>query len=166
MSKYFSICIFITLFSCSIKEQKMFTKLSASRTGIKFKNIIKDSETLNVLNYAYWYNGGGVAVGIRVGVGVGAGVGGTGVDVGAGVGDGMRVGVIVGAGVFVGGASAAVAVGALPPPSHAAINNANKPMRGQTASALIGDIVGPPFQLAAINLGRCDAGDSHPPAVT
>lgn len=63
MSKYFSICIFITLFSCSIKEQKMFTKLSATRTGIKFKNIIKDSEELNVLNYAYWYNGGGVAVG-------------------------------------------------------------------------------------------------------
>ena len=41
----------------------MFTLLSAGRTGIKFKNIIKDSETLNVLNYAYWYNGGGVSVG-------------------------------------------------------------------------------------------------------
>ncbi|MCK5279036.1 MAG: VCBS repeat-containing protein, partial [Cyclobacteriaceae bacterium] len=41
----------------------MFTKLPAEKTRIKFKNIIKDSETLNVLNNAYWYNGGRVATG-------------------------------------------------------------------------------------------------------
>ncbi len=63
MTRLFSIYIFITLFSCELKDQKIFTELSAGRTGIKFKNIIKDSETFNVLNYAYLYNGGGVAVG-------------------------------------------------------------------------------------------------------
>ncbi len=53
----------VLLLSCGVKEQKMFTPLLHSETGIKFKNIIKDTKALNVLNYAYWYNGGGVAIG-------------------------------------------------------------------------------------------------------
>lgn len=43
--------------------EKLFTELPPSRTGIKFKNIIRESEEFNVLNYAYLYNGGGVAIG-------------------------------------------------------------------------------------------------------
>ncbi len=74
--------------------------------------------------------GGGVGVGITVGVGVGAGVG-----------VGMGVGVAVGARVFVGGTRAAVAVGKLSPPPHAEINNADRPIRGQTKGMPFCDIV-------------------------
>ncbi len=41
----------------------VFTYLPSSHTNIKFKNIIKESENFNVLEYGYLYNGGGVAVG-------------------------------------------------------------------------------------------------------
>ena len=106
---------------------------------------------------------------MRVGAGVGAGVGlgiTVGVGVGAGVGLGIMVGVAVGAGVSVGGNQVAVAVGALSPPPHATINNADRPIRGQTISMSFRDIVVPPLRMAAINLGRCDAGVPQPPAIT
>ncbi len=48
---------------CSCNKEKLFTSLSHRRTGIDFKNIIEDSEQFNVLDYPYFYNGGGVAVG-------------------------------------------------------------------------------------------------------
>jgi len=41
----------------------LFKLLSAKQTGVHFSNDIKESEDLNVLNYEYFYNGGGVAVG-------------------------------------------------------------------------------------------------------
>ncbi|MBK8881555.1 MAG: VCBS repeat-containing protein [Bacteroidales bacterium] len=41
----------------------MFTSLSHTRTGIDFKNWVKESESFNVLDYGYLYNGAGVAVG-------------------------------------------------------------------------------------------------------
>jgi len=49
--------------SCKHDKGKLFTSLSHRRTGIDFRNMIEDSETFNVLDYAYFYNGGGVAVG-------------------------------------------------------------------------------------------------------
>ena len=51
------------VFSCSTQEEKLFTKLEANDTGIKFKNILKETEAFNVLEYGYLYNGGGVSVG-------------------------------------------------------------------------------------------------------
>ena len=56
----FAIFLFIT--SCQ-SEDKLFTSLSRSQTGLNFRNILEESEDLNVLNYTYFYNGGGVAVG-------------------------------------------------------------------------------------------------------
>lgn len=44
-------------------QQPLFKLLSPKETGIKFTNRIEDSESLNVLSYEYFYNGGGVAVG-------------------------------------------------------------------------------------------------------
>ena len=41
----------------------MFESLSASRTGIHFKNVLEETPKSNVLTYEYFYNGGGVAVG-------------------------------------------------------------------------------------------------------
>ena len=40
-----------------------FTLLSSGKTGITFKNTLKETETFNVLKYGYFYNGGGVAIG-------------------------------------------------------------------------------------------------------
>ena len=56
----FFICLFN---SCSRKEPPLFTLVPAETTGIDFKNILKENADANVLNYAYFYNGGGVAIG-------------------------------------------------------------------------------------------------------
>ncbi len=47
----------------SCTHRKQFTLLSHRKTGIVFRNIIKESENFNVLDYSYLYNGAGVAVG-------------------------------------------------------------------------------------------------------
>jgi len=41
----------------------MFTLLTPTKTNIKFKNVLKETEEFNVLEYGYLYNGGGVAIG-------------------------------------------------------------------------------------------------------
>ena len=41
----------------------MFTLLGSGKTGIHFKNILKETEEFNVLSYGYLYNGGGVSIG-------------------------------------------------------------------------------------------------------
>jgi enediyne biosynthesis protein E4 len=40
-----------------------FEQMSAYSTGIDFNNYLEESDDLNVLNYTYFYNGGGVATG-------------------------------------------------------------------------------------------------------
>ncbi len=50
--------------SCKQRANKLFTKLSADKTGINFRNLIKeDNQEFNIVMYPYYYNGGGVAVG-------------------------------------------------------------------------------------------------------
>lgn len=44
-------------------ENKLFTLLKPSATGIDFVNRVEDSEKLNIIKYLYFYNGGGVAIG-------------------------------------------------------------------------------------------------------
>lgn len=51
------------LAGCSGKEGTLFTLLTPQKTGIGFRNTIKENETANVLNYTYFYNGGGVSAG-------------------------------------------------------------------------------------------------------
>lgn len=51
---------FVFLISCN-KSKKKFDKLEASETGVDFVNKIEENDNLNVLNYEYFYNGGGVA---------------------------------------------------------------------------------------------------------
>jgi enediyne biosynthesis protein E4 len=64
MKKILFYLIFIASFSnCSDNKDKLFTQLSESKTGINFRNLLKESDDLNVLNYQYFYNGSGVAVG-------------------------------------------------------------------------------------------------------
>ncbi len=62
--RYFTcIALIALLLSCQQQEQKMFTSLPSSKTGITFKNILRETEEFNVMKYGYFYNGGGVAVG-------------------------------------------------------------------------------------------------------
>jgi hypothetical protein len=44
-------------------SDKTFTVLSSGKSGIDFNNFLEESDELNVLNYTYFYNGGGVAAG-------------------------------------------------------------------------------------------------------
>ena len=56
--------VLVLLFSCSQQaENTLFTALPASKTGIKFKNLVRESEEFNVLTYGPFYHGAGVAVG-------------------------------------------------------------------------------------------------------
>ena len=50
--------------SCK-KENKdlLFKKISADKTKVNFINEVKDTKELNILDYLYFYNGGGVATG-------------------------------------------------------------------------------------------------------
>jgi enediyne biosynthesis protein E4 len=57
-----SIVVCCFLFSCSNKKS-LFTELDQSKTGIHFTNSNIDSDTLSILDYIYYYNGGGVAIG-------------------------------------------------------------------------------------------------------
>lgn len=59
--KYF-ILLFVLFFTFSCKESdSIFKKLDGNDTGIHFVNKIEETENDNVLNYEYFYNGGGVA---------------------------------------------------------------------------------------------------------
>ncbi len=60
-------CVFlllsVVLNSCKSDTGTLFTNLDNEATGIKFQNTFFDDGPLNVANYIYFYNGGGVAVG-------------------------------------------------------------------------------------------------------
>ncbi|CAL2075116.1 enediyne biosynthesis protein E4 [Tenacibaculum sp. 190524A05c] len=45
------------------KSNHLFKKLTADVTGLTFKNEIQDDVNHNIINYIYYYNGGGVSVG-------------------------------------------------------------------------------------------------------
>ena len=53
----------LLIFFSSCKEQKLFIQVNPDHTGIHFQNRIMSSDSLNILHYLYYYNGGGVAVG-------------------------------------------------------------------------------------------------------
>ncbi len=69
--KHFSKLLFLLLFiSCKsdkkeIEEIKpsMFRQITTEDSGIDFQNKLTDTDSLNILDYLYYYNGGGVAVG-------------------------------------------------------------------------------------------------------
>ena len=53
------------LFSCKQKsvEQPLFQLLNANQTHVHFTNTLNDNDAPGILQYLYFYNGGGVAVG-------------------------------------------------------------------------------------------------------
>jgi enediyne biosynthesis protein E4 len=63
MKQFIFVCLTIFwLFSCK-KSQTLFVKTNPTNTGITFANTLQETEKENILNYEYFYNGGGVAVG-------------------------------------------------------------------------------------------------------
>ena len=61
-NSFYSLIILYFLSGCTDSE-RLFTQLSSSQTGVKFQNILQETDEFNVLTYGYLYNGGGVAVG-------------------------------------------------------------------------------------------------------
>ncbi|MEJ7682395.1 MAG: hypothetical protein WKG06_31995 [Segetibacter sp.] len=59
----FFIGLVYTIAGCRQSNNKLFTKVSSSASNINFKNVLVEDEEFNVLQYPYFYNGGGVAVG-------------------------------------------------------------------------------------------------------
>ncbi|MGI9532322.1 VCBS repeat-containing protein [Lutimonas sp.] len=53
----------LVLLSCGRQEGDLFSNPEADITGIDFENTIRETDDLNILDYLYFYNGGGVAVG-------------------------------------------------------------------------------------------------------
>lgn len=65
MFKFIPAFLFLNfvLFSCKDKKATLFENLDHAETGVNFQNTLFDDGPLNVANYIYFYNGGGVAVG-------------------------------------------------------------------------------------------------------
>src|SRR5438874_1744109 len=55
--------IILAFAGCENDTSHLFTSLDEDRTGVNFQNTFYDDGPLNVANYIYFYNGGGVAVG-------------------------------------------------------------------------------------------------------
>ncbi len=55
--------IALLCFFSACSDDKLFKPLSARSTGIAFSNDVEETQSVNILNYLYMYNGGGVAVG-------------------------------------------------------------------------------------------------------
>ena len=51
------------MLGCGDNNSPLFTRLDEKQTNITFQNTLFEGESLNILNYPYFYNGGGVAIG-------------------------------------------------------------------------------------------------------
>ena len=55
--------VLLSICSCKPVESPLFSILTADKTGLDFNNRITENDSLNVLQFEYIYNGGGVGVG-------------------------------------------------------------------------------------------------------
>jgi enediyne biosynthesis protein E4 len=64
MKCIFSFLLVIMFISaCTGSEKKIFKQLNGQETGIDFNNLIAESDSINILDVEYMYNGGGVGMG-------------------------------------------------------------------------------------------------------
>jgi hypothetical protein len=65
MNKFKSILLglVILLLGCNTKGDLLFKNPTSETTGLTFNNLITETNALNILDYLYYYNGGGVALG-------------------------------------------------------------------------------------------------------
>lgn len=57
--KQFYLVILIILIFCSCKKPTLFEQIPSSKSGIKFRNQIVENDSINPIDNAYIYNGGG-----------------------------------------------------------------------------------------------------------
>ena len=62
-SKYILLALWVGLFQTQCSNDYLFNEVSPTQSGISFANQLTDTEELSILDYLYFYNGGGVAVG-------------------------------------------------------------------------------------------------------
>ncbi len=64
MNNFFRLGLASLLFiGCSKKEGQLFEKLSSEESNITFNNQLLESKNISILDYLYYYNGGGVSLG-------------------------------------------------------------------------------------------------------
>ena len=63
MNKKIIIVVFSILFYACNKKELLFKNPTSQETGLVFENKITPTDDLNILDYLYYYNGGGVALG-------------------------------------------------------------------------------------------------------
>ncbi|TRX25365.1 hypothetical protein FNW25_09210 [Flavobacterium franklandianum] len=64
MNNFLRILLVLWLFaSCSKKQDLLFEKLASNKSNITFNNQLLESKKISILDYLYYYNGGGVALG-------------------------------------------------------------------------------------------------------
>lgn len=63
IARIFFILSGIAMICSSCHQDQLFQSLSSSATGITFSNDITETKNLNIVEYLYMYNGGGVAIG-------------------------------------------------------------------------------------------------------
>ncbi|MFD1613586.1 VCBS repeat-containing protein [Gelatiniphilus marinus] len=61
--KLIIILLGLLIVSCNQKKDLLFVNVTPQETGLGFKNTITETNALNILDYIYFYNGGGVAIG-------------------------------------------------------------------------------------------------------
>lgn len=61
--KFIAVLIFLSFVSCNKKKDRLFVNAVSQDTGLEFSNTITETNELNILDYIYFYNGGGVAIG-------------------------------------------------------------------------------------------------------
>ena len=60
---YSVIVSMLSMVSCKQQDSALFIRKDASETGVFFSNDIIENDSVNVVDYYYCYNGGGVVVG-------------------------------------------------------------------------------------------------------
>lgn len=64
--RFLSLCtvlgLFVSLDACQLGQKPLFSLLPAAETGITFANRIIDNDSMNIIDFEYIYNGGGVAL--------------------------------------------------------------------------------------------------------
>lgn len=59
----YNLLAIIIFAGCKPTSGTLFSLMPATQTGINFINKIEDTDTLSIMDYLYYYNGGGVAIG-------------------------------------------------------------------------------------------------------
>lgn len=62
-SAVFSVFLITAIFLTGCRNKMLFENMSHQKTGIQFSNDISDTKQLNIIEYLYMYNGGGVSIG-------------------------------------------------------------------------------------------------------